>query len=94
MLRYAYHNAGIYYSLFEALPISGKDGTLSSRMKTGPAYLNVHAKTGTVTGVSSLAGYITASNGHMLAFAIINNGLLKTQTGQNIQDRICQELAR
>jgi D-alanyl-D-alanine carboxypeptidase/D-alanyl-D-alanine-endopeptidase (penicillin-binding protein 4) len=63
-------------------------------MKTGPAYLNVHAKTGTVTGVSSLAGYVTASNGHILAFAIINNGLLKTNTGHNIQDRICQELAR
>ncbi|MBQ9641056.1 MAG: D-alanyl-D-alanine carboxypeptidase/D-alanyl-D-alanine-endopeptidase [Bacteroidaceae bacterium] len=94
MLRYAYRNANIYYSLIEALPISGKDGTLSSRMKTGPAYLNVHAKTGTVTGVSSLAGYVTASNGHTLAFAIINNGLLKTTTGHNIQDKICQELAR
>ncbi|MBQ9363578.1 MAG: D-alanyl-D-alanine carboxypeptidase/D-alanyl-D-alanine-endopeptidase [Bacteroidaceae bacterium] len=94
MLRYAYRNAGIYYSVIEALPTSGKDGTLSSRMKTGPAYLNVHAKTGTVTGVSSLAGYVTASNGHILAFAIINNGLLKSTTGHNIQDRICQELAR
>ena len=94
MLRYAYRNAGIYYSVIEALPTSGKDGTLSSRMKTGPAYLNVHAKTGTVTGVSSLSGYVTASNGHILAFAIINNGLLKSATGHNIQDRICQELAR
>ena len=94
MLRHAYRNAAIYYPLFEALPISGKDGTLSSRMKTGPAHLNIHAKTGTVTGVSSLAGYVTASNGHTLAFAIINNGLLKTTTGHNIQDRICQELAR
>jgi len=94
MLRYAYRNTAIYDSLRPALPVSGKDGTLSSRMKAGPAYLNIHAKTGTVTGVSSLAGYVTASNGHTLAFAIINNGLLKTSTGHNIQDRLCQTLAR
>jgi len=94
MLRYAYRNQAIYNHLRPALPVSGKDGTLSSRMKTGPAYLNIHAKTGTVTGVSSLAGYVTASNGHTLAFAIINNGLLKTTTGHNLQDRLCQALAR
>ena len=29
-----------------------------------------------------------------IAFSIINNGLLKSATGQNLQDRICQELAR
>ncbi len=94
MLRYAYLRADIFGYIHAALPISGKDGTLSSRMKTGPAYLNVHAKTGTVTGVSSLSGYLTASNGHLLAFSIINNGLLKSATAQNLQDRICQELAR
>ena len=94
MLRYAYRKADLFAYIHAALPISGKDGTLSSRMKTGPAHLNVHAKTGTVTGVSSLSGYLTASNGHLIAFSIINNGLLKSATGQNLQDRICQELAR
>ena len=59
-----------------------------------PALGHVFAKTGTVTGVSSLAGFATASNGHLLAFAIINNGVLKTNIGHKIQDRICTELTK
>ncbi|MCP4250452.1 MAG: D-alanyl-D-alanine carboxypeptidase/D-alanyl-D-alanine-endopeptidase [bacterium] len=40
------------------LPIGGVDGTLGSRYTTGPAYGQVHAKTGTLTGVITLSGYI------------------------------------
>ncbi len=94
MLRYAYNKKSIFHNLFPALPIAGKDGTIEKRMVRLPAKGNVFAKTGTVTGVSALAGYVTASNGHMLAFAIINNGLLKAAIGHSIQDRICTELAR
>lgn len=94
LLRYAYRNNNIYQYFYPALPIAGVDGTLSNRMKSGNAYRNVHAKTGTVRGVSCLCGYVTASNGHLLAFSILNNGILTTQTARNYQDRICQELAR
>ena len=94
MLRYAYGKKDIYDKLLPALPISGKDGTLERRMTRIPAKQKVFAKTGTVTGVSSLSGYVTASNGHILAFAIINNGLLKASIGHSIQDRICAELSR
>ena len=94
MLRYAYRNKQIFTPLYESLPIAGVDGTISDRMRTGAAYQNVRAKTGTVTGVSALSGYVRASNGHLLAFAIINNGNLRTATGHNFQDRICQILAR
>ena len=94
MLRYAYNNKQIYNDFFPSLPIAGQDGTIEKRMIRKPAQGNVFAKTGTVTGVSSLAGYVTASNGHILAFAIINNGVLKATFGHKIQDRICNELAR
>lgn len=81
------------YSLFRlSLPLAGSDGTLSSRMTAGSAYLNVRAKTGTVAGVSSLAGYCTAANGHELCFVIINNGLRRGSTGRAFQDRVCQAL--
>ena len=53
---------------------------------------NVTAKTGTVTGVSALAGYCTAANGHYLCFSIINNGIRKAQTGRTFQDRVCEAL--
>lgn len=93
LLRYAYDDSEIYEVLIASLPIAGVDGSLASRMKEAPACRNVYGKTGTVSGVSSLAGYLMASNGHVLAFSIINNGLMKVATGRAFQDRICQILA-
>jgi D-alanyl-D-alanine carboxypeptidase/D-alanyl-D-alanine-endopeptidase (penicillin-binding protein 4) len=57
-----------------ALPIAGVDGTLAARMKGTPGENNVHAKTGTMSNVRSLAGYVTTRGGEPLAFvAIVNN---------------------
>ena len=56
-----------------ALPIAGVDGTLSARMKGTPAEGNVRAKTGTMSNVRSLAGYVTTRDNEHLAFAIIVN---------------------
>ncbi len=53
---------------------------------------NVRAKTGTVTGITSLAGYCTAPNGHQLCFAIINQGILSNGPGRAFQDRVCKVL--
>lgn len=91
-LKYAYSRAEIFRPLYEALPIAGVDGTLGNRMKKGRAYRNVHAKTGTVTGVSSLAGYVKAGNGDMLAFVIINQNVLKGKDARLFQDKICEIL--
>ena len=93
MLRYAYHYQHIFNLLFACLPIAGVDGTLENRMTSGAAYQKVHAKTGTVTGVSALAGYVVASNGHLLAFSIINNGNRTAAEGRAFQDRVCEVLA-
>ena len=68
---------GIFLPFYESLPIAGVDGTLQNRMKQTKARGNVHAKTGSVTGVSSLAGYVKAADGHQLAFVIINQNVLK-----------------
>jgi D-alanyl-D-alanine carboxypeptidase/D-alanyl-D-alanine-endopeptidase (penicillin-binding protein 4) len=92
MLRYAYQNDNIYNHLNQALPIAGVDGTLKKRMKGSFASGNVRAKTGTVTGISSLAGYCKSSNGHMLCFSIINQGLLHGRNGRAFQDRVCTVL--
>lgn len=90
LLRYAYKDGVIYDHLLPALPIAAKDGTLAKRMHGTRAAGNVRAKTGTLTGVSSLAGYLTAANGHRLAFAIINQGIPSSSAGRNFQDRLCQ----
>lgn len=93
-LRYAHKQTSIYRHLYPALPIAGTDGTLRKRMTKGDAYGNVHAKTGTVEGVSSLAGYATAANGHQLAFAIINQGVSRSELGRNFQDAVCQAMCQ
>jgi len=56
-----------------ALPIAGVDGTLQWRMRNTPAQNNVHAKTGSMSLVHALAGYVTTADGERLAFAIMLN---------------------
>ena len=59
---------------FEAtLPILGIDGTLEKRLRGSRAEGRVHAKTGSMSNVRALAGYVTTLTGERLAFAIIAN---------------------
>ena len=57
----------------DALPIAGIDGSLASRMKGTAAEGNVRAKTGTMSNIRSLAGYVTTRSGEHLAFVIVVN---------------------
>lgn len=92
LLRYAFHKDEIFRFLYPSLPVAGRDGTLSKRMKNTSAEGNVHAKTGTLTGVSSLSGYCQAYNGHQLCFAIIDQGVMKQSEAKMFQNKICQIL--
>ena len=92
LLRYAHGKEEIIGHLLPALPIAGVDGTLKKRMTTGNTYGNVVAKTGTLTGISSLAGYLTTADGRQLCFAIINQGVMRNQDGKDFQDRVCRAL--
>jgi serine-type D-Ala-D-Ala carboxypeptidase/endopeptidase (penicillin-binding protein 4) len=57
----------------QALPVAGVDGTLLQRMRKTAAERNVRAKTGTMSNVRSLAGYVTTRDGEHLAFVIMAN---------------------
>ena len=92
LLRYAWLHSNIFDHLYPALPIAGMDGTLEKRMVNTAAENNVRAKTGTLTGISSLAGYCEAENGHQLCFSIINQGVMRNADGKAFQDSICQVL--
>ena len=92
-LRYAYGRTDVFQSLYKALPVSGVDGTLEHRMGyRTPGFRRVHAKTGTYTGVSCLAGYLQAKNGHWVAFAIMNQNTLSGRRARQFQDAVCYEV--
>jgi serine-type D-Ala-D-Ala carboxypeptidase/endopeptidase (penicillin-binding protein 4) len=91
--RSARQSWGFY--LHEALPVAGVSGTLSDRMRTGPAHRNAHAKTGTLNTASALSGYVRSANGHRLVFSILQNRRprIDVLAAHRLQDSIVQLLA-
>lgn len=91
VLKFYYYQPDLYERLFNSFPVSGIDGTLSNRMKNGSAFKRVHAKTGTISGVSSLSGYIESKNNHLIVFSIlIQNFVGPSSQARKIQDKICE----
>lgn len=77
-----------------ALPIAGVDGTLAGRMRGTPAENTVRAKTGTMSNIRTLAGYVQTRDGETLAFVIFANGFEGTGAAANgALDRIAVRLA-
>ncbi|MFI9007859.1 D-alanyl-D-alanine carboxypeptidase/D-alanyl-D-alanine-endopeptidase [Actinosynnema sp. NPDC053489] len=81
---------------FDALPVAGRGdrmvgGTLRNRMRGTPAEGNVRAKTGTLTGVSALSGYVTTADGTPLVFAMISNDTLTS--AKPFEDAVAVRLA-
>lgn len=80
---------------FEAtLPIAGRDGTLSGRMKATRAEGNARAKTGTLQRVRSLSGYVRTADDERLAFSIVaNNFIAPTAAVDAVVDHVVERLA-
>ena len=73
LLSYS-HEAPWAADFHASLPVAGESELLRHRMRYTPAQGNLHAKTGTTNDVVGLAGYVTARNGEVLAFAFLYNG--------------------
>ena len=85
---------GDLFAPFEAsLAVAGRTGTLKDRMRRSAARDRCRGKTGSLIGVSALAGYCTTRDGSHVAFAILMNGV-NTWGARRLQDRMLDALAR
>ena len=81
-------------AFYNSLAVGGQSGTLERRYRGGLARGNVHAKTGYISGARTLSGYVTASNGHTIAFSLLcNNYSTSTARVNDAQDAIVEALA-
>ncbi len=79
---------------YDALPIAGIDGTLKNRMKGTLAEGNVHAKTGTISNVRGLSGYVTTADGEKLVFSFLVNGHLRSsKETEDITDSVLEMIS-
>jgi D-alanyl-D-alanine carboxypeptidase/D-alanyl-D-alanine-endopeptidase (penicillin-binding protein 4) len=79
-------------SFYRSLPMAGQKGTLRKRMRHTAAAGRCRAKTGTLRGVSGLAGYCRSRGGRRFVFALLMNGV-NVYRARAVQDRIAATLA-
>lgn len=95
MLKYMYDDVKSFDYFYASLAIAGVDGTLRNRMVGTEAEKNVHAKTGTLNSVSTLAGYAVTRDLELVIFYIAMNGFGGGHNGARYrQDLICEALCR
>lgn len=81
-------------TILPALPIAGVDGTLSHRLSILKKLRRLHAKTGTMTGVSNLAGFLHTRHHGDLIFTIMVNGFIRHPRGiEKKMDRFLKKIA-
>jgi D-alanyl-D-alanine carboxypeptidase/D-alanyl-D-alanine-endopeptidase (penicillin-binding protein 4) len=78
---------------YDALPVAGRDGTLAGRMRGTPAEANVHAKTGTLSGVRALSGYFTTAAGERMVFSmVVNHHTLSSRDADRVAEAALMRL--
>ncbi|MFT4217222.1 MAG: D-alanyl-D-alanine carboxypeptidase/D-alanyl-D-alanine-endopeptidase [Micropruina sp.] len=83
-------------TFYDSLPVAGNPdpaigGTLSSRMQGTAAQNNLHAKTGTLSGVTALSGYVTDATGRLYTFSML--GRYTTNSPRPVFDKVGVTLA-
>lgn len=97
-LLFAVQKEKWYASYLHSLPVAGASekmvgGTLRNRLKDPIVRGKVSAKTGTISTVSSISGYIKTKSGQTLIFSILLNNLMEDSKGKKVEDKLITILA-
>lgn len=93
ILKYIYNDPVMYKTLSASFPTAGVDGTLLQRLKEFAHLKNIYLKTGTLSGVSDIAGFITTTHGHVMATVIyIQNFTGSPKRIRDLQDEIIRAI--
>lgn len=77
--------------LLASLSIAGVDGTMRKRLRGTPVAARAHVKTGTLRGVTALAGYVLDRHGHWwVVVSMMNNPRLQLWRGKAVEDALLQ----
>lgn len=91
VLAWMYRQFKLSPEFVSTLPVAGEDGTLTRRLSQASRLSR--AKTGTLSGVSSLAGYAVNRRGEVLAFAVLVNGAsVPASEIRDLQDEVVKRL--
>ncbi len=71
----AMHRSAHAEAFEDSLAVAGRSGTLRKRLRGTAADGACRGKTGTINGVSALAGLCSTREGHTIAFAMLMNGV-------------------
>ena len=94
LLTWSYNNKNIRDKFLNTFAIGGKDGTLADRFGNKSTDVNIIAKTGSLSSVSCLSGYIISEDKDPLAFSILMNGYAAhSKPFHDLQDKIVTTLA-
>ena len=89
LLRYMCTRRDLFEAFYSTLPSAGVDGTLRGRMRGTEAAGNLRAKTGTLNGVTSLAGYVKSADDELLIFSITSQDIPSGKKRyKSLQDKI------
>ncbi len=73
LLKHVWNDERLRGHFLAALPVGGQDGTLGARMRDTVLAGRVQAKTGTISNVRSLSGFLVTQSGERLVFSMIAN---------------------
>jgi len=89
----AMHGQDVAGAFEGSLAVAGRTGTIRKRMRGTAAQDRCRAKTGTLIGVSALAGLCEAAGGDTIAFAMLMNRT-SVARAHGVQDRVATAIAR